>query len=187
MVIRRKISDFRYCFRSVALFAATLSPPSVRKELVRRIKRHVGICLQFVYPWARVLMCMPPVLVAYSHCVKVIELLGASTQRLRQQLQQRLCTLPYPCFSPSKKKPQRGFHDRLLAYVFVSNSVSVFFHVCCPVFARVKKPLTLSRMFFVEDEKIWYSESFLLWLDVMLRQSSTWSSIVGDLPFRNAD
>lgn len=77
--------------------------------------------------WAYVIVCISlgacahvlHVLVVYSHGVKAIEILGASAQRLRQHLQQRLCTLPYPWFCPSEKKPWRGFHDRFLAHVFL--------------------------------------------------------------------
>lgn len=47
MVIRRKVSDLRHCFRYVALLATTLSPPSVRKQLAGRIETWVyayGLC-----------------------------------------------------------------------------------------------------------------------------------------------
>jgi len=58
--------------------------------------------------------------------------------------------------------------------------------LCCPVFARVKKTLTLSRMYFAEDgmfDTLKYSCFDL----VMLKASSTWSAIVEDVPFGNAD
>lgn len=67
--------------------------------------------------------------------------------------------------------------------MFVSNSVSLFFHVCCPVFARLKKTLTPSRMFFVEDEILDTLKASCFDL-VMLGASSMWSAIVGDFPFR---
>lgn len=43
MVIWSKVSDFRHCFRSVALLAVTLFPPSVRKQLLEKVKTYLNL------------------------------------------------------------------------------------------------------------------------------------------------